>query len=352
MIKIFVNARFLTQSISGVQRYAIECSRQIKKIYPNAFFLAPDNILHDDIANELNVNIIGRNKGHLWEQIDLPKYMAKNNSPALLNLANTGPLIYKNNYITIHDLAFYHHPEWNTKLFFKWYNFLVPKLAKRAKHIFTVSDTIRGEIIKYFHVPEAKISVTYNGLSQNILLEDKFSCSNKEKIILCVGSFNTRKNHHMLIKAFLESNIKSEYKLIIIGDKNKVFSESNIDEQTANDNKIEIIQKLSEDALANIYCRADIIASLSLYEGFGIPLLEGLYFGCKALCSDTPVYRELYDKYAYFCNPYNINDIKDALEKITRNSDKAVDVALLCDKYNYIQSANTIINNIVSDTSK
>ena len=128
-MKIFVNARFLTQPLSGVQRYGIECSRQIKKLHPEATFVAPGNILHTDIAKELNVKIVGKNTGHLWEQVDLPFYLARHKSPPLLSLANTAPLLYSNNFVTIHDLAFYHHPEWNSKAFSAWYNILIPRLA-------------------------------------------------------------------------------------------------------------------------------------------------------------------------------------------------------------------------------
>src|SRR4051812_40519713 len=104
-MKIVVNARFLTQPLSGVQRYGIECSRQIKKLYHEITFVCPQNVIHQDIAEELGVKIIGRREGHLWEQIDLPLYLAGMKYPPLLNLANTAPIRYRNNYVTIHDLA-------------------------------------------------------------------------------------------------------------------------------------------------------------------------------------------------------------------------------------------------------
>ena len=80
-MKIFVNARFLTQPVSGVQRYGIECSRQIKKLLPDTVFLTPKNILHHDIANELGARVIGLNTGHLWEQADLPLFLLRNGLP-------------------------------------------------------------------------------------------------------------------------------------------------------------------------------------------------------------------------------------------------------------------------------
>ena len=222
-MKIFVNARFLTQALSGVQRYGIECSRQIKKLYHEAIFVCPENILHHDIAEELEAQIVGKRTGHVWEQSELPLFLAKKGKPPLLNLANTAPFFYNNNYITIHDLAFYHHPEWNSKLFSAWYNILIPRLAYKCRHIFTVSKTMKDEITRCYHIPGPKISVTYNGIGQTMLSDKMADTGKKEKIILSVGSFNTRKNHQNLIAAFLQSDIKSTFQLVIIGDKNKVF---------------------------------------------------------------------------------------------------------------------------------
>ena len=349
-MKIFVNARFLTQPLSGVQRYGIECSIQIKKLHPDVTFLAPKNILHTDIAKELEVKVIGGNTGHLWEQVDLPFYLAGRKHPPLLNLANTAPLLYSNNYLTIHDLAFYHHPEWNSKAFSTWYNILIPRLAYQCRHIFTVSQTIKKEIIECYNINPSKISLTYNGISRNMLAAGGLQNLKKEKIILSVGSFNRRKNHQNLVSAFLDNDLKNEYQLILVGDKNKAFSESGLDTKNLAGNYINILEGLSEDELADIYRRAGIVASLSLYEGFGIPLLEGLYNGCRIICSDIPVYRELYDKYACFCDPLDIQTIGKALKMMT-TSDMGGNVSDTCplfEKYNYARSARTIIDKIIS----
>jgi glycosyltransferase involved in cell wall biosynthesis len=79
-------------------------------------------------------------------------------------------------------------------------------------------------------VPTNKISVTYNGISAD-MLADPLVDIKKEKIILSVGTFNIRKNHHNLIRAFLESNLRKTYQLVLAGDKNKIFKEISIDEQ-------------------------------------------------------------------------------------------------------------------------
>ena len=305
------------------------------------------NLLHKDIAKELNVKLIGINKGQLWEQADLPVYLAREKSPPLLNLANTAPLLYSNNYITIHDLAFYHHPEWNTKAFSSWYNILIPRLAYNCRHIFTVSQTVRNEIIKCYGVAGSKISVAYNGISQRMLSNASMQ-TKKEKIILSVGTFNIRKNHQKLISAYMESPLKDEYQLVIVGDKNRVFRDSGIDENALVKSNIKIFPALQEDELIAMYQKAEIVVSLSLYEGFGIPLLEGLYNGCKVICSDIPVYKELYNGYAFFCNPTDIGSIKSTLALAAKETNTHADIDLLSNKYSYAQSAQTMLSQIMS----
>lgn len=345
-MKIFVNARFLTQPLSGVQRYGIECCLQIKKINPDAVFVAPRNIIHKEIAQRLAAKIIGRNGGHLWEQADLPFFLSGQKGAKLLNLANMAPLFYSNNYITVHDLAFYHHPEWNSKRFSAWYNIMAPRIIHNARHIFTVSETIKAEIAGAYRIPVQKISVTYNGISENMIGGNSASPSPKEKIILSVGTFNIRKNHQNLIKAFIQSDLKNDYRLTIVGDKNKVFADADLDEDVIKNNNVIILNDCSEEQLFALYRKAEIVASVSLYEGFGIPLLEGLYNGCKIVCSDIPVYRELYEKYGTFCNPLSIAEIKEALLSAAKSPVVCSPADPIFHIYNYKRSAELILENM------
>lgn len=75
---IVVNARFLTQDITGVQRFAIEISKQLKRLYgENIQFVCPKNIVNTSLEKELEAKAIGNLTGHLWEQVDLPLYLKK-----------------------------------------------------------------------------------------------------------------------------------------------------------------------------------------------------------------------------------------------------------------------------------
>lgn len=80
--KIYVNCRFLTQKITGVQRFAIEICKKLKELYGDRYvFVAPDDIKDESMAKALDVVHVGYNRGHLWEQIDLPIYLTAINTP-------------------------------------------------------------------------------------------------------------------------------------------------------------------------------------------------------------------------------------------------------------------------------
>jgi glycosyltransferase involved in cell wall biosynthesis len=344
MPKLIVNARFLTQPVTGVQRYAIECGRQLKELHPDTVFVSPNNILHKDVAKELEATVVGSRTGHFWEQTDLVWYLSRQNNPPLLSPGNTGPVFYRNHYVVLHDLAFRHHPEWNSKAFSMWYNFMAPRLARNSRHIFTVSETIKKELCDAYAVTQGKISVTYNGISRRMMQMANEPMPAKDPIILSVGSFNRRKNHHVLVKAFLDSNIRRTHKLVIVGDKSKVFSESGLSETDLVNGNIEVLQNLAEAELISLYRRTQAVVSLSAYEGFGIPVLEGLYNGCIVICSDIPVYRELYDGHVSFCDSANLNSVISALDHIPEV--RVVDHSALFARYSYTQAARTLLRQI------
>jgi len=299
---LIVNSRFLTQNITGVQRFAIEISKQLRKLLGDKVqFVAPQNILHVELAKELDVKIIGKNTGHLWEQIDLPKYLKSIGSPLLLNLANTAPLFYKNKIVTVYDLAFYHHPEWFSRTFSFSYNFLIPKILKNSKHVFTDSNYVRNDIITSYKIKKNKITTIYGSKSDIFRknIEEK-----KEEFVLAVGSIDPRKNLATLIDIFKElKNIQ----LVIVGQENKVFSSLDVTELPKN---IVFTGYVNDNELVSLYNRAEFFVYPSFFEGFGIPPLEAQSCGCPVLSSNTTSLPEVGGDSFLYCNPYDKIDIK------------------------------------------
>lgn len=307
-----INARFLTQNVTGVQRFAIEISKELKRLLgDHVRFIAPKNILHIDLAKELDVKIVGSLTGHLWEQIDLPKYLNQNNNPLLLNLANTAPLFYKNKIVTVYDLAFYHHPEWFSKPFAIVYNFLIPKILKDARHIFTDSEFIRQEMVEVYKLPYSKIDVVY-GAHSNIFHN---KLSQREYFALAVGSIDPRKNLKSIIDIFTNH---SEYSLMIVGQQNKVFSSLNINNLP---NNIKFLGYVGDDELVDLYNNASLFIYPSLYEGFGIPPLEAQACGCPVVCSNAASLPEVGGDSTVYCDPYSAEDIASKIKMVLDDED-------------------------------
>jgi glycosyltransferase involved in cell wall biosynthesis len=316
-LKIIINSRFLTQKITGTQRYAIEISKQLSKLLENAVFIAPENIIHKELASKLQVKTVGKLTGHLWEQIELPVYLKKQGNPLLLNLVNTAPLFYKNQIVTIHDLAFLRYPQWFSKKFYYFYKFLIPKVVKSSRRIITVSEFSKKEIISILNVPEKKVEVVYNAVSEKFKYDPSIT---KENYILAVSSLDPRKNFKNLILAFKKLNLK-DYGLIIVGSENKVFSNTEIKDLIKEIPNVEFTGYVSDDKLVKLYQQAKLFVYPSLYEGFGLPPLEAMACGTPVVVSNTASLPEVCGDAAYYVNPYDVNDIAKGIEIVLKDDE-------------------------------
>jgi glycosyltransferase involved in cell wall biosynthesis len=313
---ICINSRFLTQKITGSQRFAIEISRQLRKLLPEARFVSPKNIIHYDIAKELEVESFGKLTGHLWEQIELPLYLRKKGSPLLLNLVNTAPIFYKNKMVVIHDISWKHFPEYLSKSFYLWYNFMIPRVAKTSKIIFTVSNFSREDISKGLQIDLSKIETVYNAISENFVFLNK----KREKMILSVASLNYIKNIESLIKAFIflkSVNKFLDYKLVLCGGYNKkVFAKTNLFELSKNRDDIVFTGYLSDEKLVEYYNKASLFVFPSFFESFGIPPIEAMASGCPCVVSNVASLPEVCGDAAYYVNPYDVEDIARGIETV------------------------------------
>ncbi|MBP7796688.1 MAG: glycosyltransferase family 4 protein [Elusimicrobiales bacterium] len=314
--KIFINSRFLTQKITGSQRFAIEISKQLKKLEPDRFvFLAPKNIIHSDLAKELNTKVIGFNTGHIWEQVDLPLYLKRNSTPLLLNLVNTSPLYYKNKVVTIMDMSWKHFPYAVSKKFYLWYKFLTPKIAKKSKLILSISKFSKKDLMKELNINPAKIEIIHCSIS------DSFKTLNyeKEKIILSVGSLQPYKNLLSLVRAFIklkDENKLNGYKLVLIGGQNKKALGTVDFSDYFDRNDIEFTGYIPDEKLVEYYNKASLFVFPSFFEGFGIPPLEAMACGCPCVVSNAASLPEVCGDAAYYVNPYDIDDIVNGIEKV------------------------------------
>lgn len=311
---VYINARFLTQQITGVQRFAIEICKELRKNNNIRIqLLCPKNIVHNKIAQDLEARVIGNFTGHKWEQITLAKFMLGKRKDLLISLCNTGPLIIKNQIVTIHDLCFKLHPEWFSKGFSLWYNFIIPIIAKKSKHIITVSKSSKDEIIKFLNISSEKVSVVYNGIS-NVFRNENLNLEGDSKLnyILTVSSHHPRKNFGRLINAFHLINDK-DINLFVIGNSNKHFV-NDLTKYKFSD-RIKFLDNISDNELASFYKNARLFVFPSLYEGFGIPIIEAVINGACLCVSNIPVFKEICLDNALYFDPMDEVQMAKMIEK-------------------------------------
>jgi len=319
--EVVINARFLTQTITGVQRFAIEICRLLQDLIPEIRFVAPDNIIHPDLAAELNVETYGKLSSHFWEQLELPLYLRRLGNPLLVNLCNTAPVYYNNKVVCIHDLSSFINPQWFSKSFATVYKIILPQIARSSKKIITVSNFSKDSLHSILNIPKTDIEVIYNGVSENFISNNTLTSVNKYgHYILSVSSIEPRKNLKNLIQAFKLADITG-IKLVIVGAGSKVFNDPDLKMLVQDREDIIFTGYLSDTNLAEVYQKARLFVYPSLFEGFGIPPLEAMYCGCPTIVSNTSSLPEVCGDASYYVNPLEPNEIAQAIKLLAENEE-------------------------------
>lgn len=320
MKKIYINGRFLTQKITGVQRYAEEIikaidSQVIDKVNYKWILLVPKNIIRNLKLENIEIKKIGYLKGHLWEQIELPFY---SKDGILLNFCGCAPIIKKNQMTTIHDAAVCVMPESFSFLFRTWYKLMFYILGKRARKIFTVSEFSKKEINRFFNIPFDKIEITYNGIDHILQIEPDESIFNKLKIeknnyVLAVSSLNPSKNFKLILK--VAKKLQNVNFVIAGGTNSNIFKEQGL-EITSN---VNFIGYVNDEELIALYKYANCFVYPSIYEGFGIPPIEAMSCRCPVIVSNIDVLREVCGKGALYCDIKDVDNLTNKIQQIYNN---------------------------------
>lgn len=338
-MKIIINGRFLTQNITGVQRFAHEIVKELDKAVKKdeVVILVPKNILFKDLKYEnIEIRKVGVLKGHLWEQLELPYYVWKNQG-RLLNLCNTAPVI-NTGIVTIHDVSTKVNFEFYSRKFSVFYNILNKVITKTSIKILTVSEFSKKEIIKYYNINSSKIDIVYNAwqhmnrISENVKILEKLSLKNKE-FYLGVSSINPNKNFKYIIEL---AKLYPEKTFVIAGKLNqKIFGNMNLEKV----NNIVWAGYVTDEELKALYKNTLGFIYPSFYEGFGIPPLEALACGCKKVyVSNTSCLPEIFEDSVIYLNPYKVEEILNEKGII-----KEENIRKILNKYFWGKSAKKIL---------
>jgi glycosyltransferase involved in cell wall biosynthesis len=184
-----------------------------------------------------------------------------------------------------------------------------------AARILTISECTKNAIIDRYHVPADAITVTYPGLTMNTVLPTK----TPKNYILSVGTLQPRKNYVKLIEAFslfLKANKQkfSDLKLLIIGKKGWLYDEIlAAPKKFGVEDKVKFLDFVKDEELAAYYANALCFVLPSLYEGFGLPVLEAMAYKCPVVVSNVSSLPEIAGKAAVYVDPNSAQSIADGL---------------------------------------
>lgn len=315
----YINGKFLSQNITGVQRYALEIITELDKIVPKGKFclVCPKNARDIKLKN---INIIKKGwvKGILWEQLVFP-IMVRKNRGVSVNLCNVVPL-FAPDVVCIFDTKINSNPEFFSKLFVFWYRLQFSISTKFAKAIFTDSYSAKNDILKYYkNTVEKKIIVTYPGWQHFERI--KYDNTVVERLGL-------KKGHYYFAMSSLEPNKNIKWILnvakknksdtfVIAGLSNsKVFSNQSYD---CHLNNVKFVGRISDQEAKSLMLNSKAFLFPSICEGFGIPTIEAISAGAKTLIvSDIPVMHEVLGDQAHYINPYSYEYVFDYSVSVTK----------------------------------
>ncbi|NLT69822.1 MAG: glycosyltransferase family 4 protein [Verrucomicrobiaceae bacterium] len=315
MTSVSVNARFRLRPVTGVERFALEvCSRLVSD---------PDLEVGDVSPSQNPTGL----RGHAWEQFVLPRRVPRD--AVLFSPCNTGPLALRRQLVVMHDAAVWDYPDGFSASFGHLYRRLLPRLARRAALVATVSEFSRARLAPRLGLPEEDILVLGNAVGEAFSPGNEESGENPEDApsLLCVGSMDPRKNIPRLVRAWLDlktaRRIPDNAVLKIIGGTNpKNFAAL----PRVEDASVEWLGRVDDEALIRRYREAAAFIYPSYYEGFGLPPLEAMACGCPVLLSRAASLPEVggpafapedprSEGAALYFDPFNEADIGDAIAR-------------------------------------
>jgi glycosyltransferase involved in cell wall biosynthesis len=338
-VNIAVNTRFLLQDkIEGIGKVTFEILKRLVHLMPDTSFDFLFDRKHDAefiFHSNVNPKVIYPPTRHplltyAWLQFGVRRFLSQGKHDLYFSFDGFMPLGTQTpRIITIHDLAYAHFPEQNRFADRWYYQHFMPKFASEAEHIITVSQFSKSDICTNFKLPGEKVTSIYNGVSEEFhpiqnaqkqVFRKKFAAGSPYYLYL--GSIHPRKNVAGLIRAFdsFKKKSSSNKKLLITGRKGWLTSEvEKAYESVSSKEEIIFTGYVPKEELPGLLGTADALCYLSLFEGFGLPIVEAMASGVPVICSNRNSMVEVANGAAACVDPQSTDSIAEAMQQIDQD---------------------------------
>lgn len=282
----------------------------------------------------------------VWRSTDIVQDIERNNVDIFHGISNEIPIGLTGkvkSIVTIHDIIFHKFPDYFPLLDRQVYKFKVKKACENANAIVAVSENTRNDLVEHFKVPEEKIFIVNPTWGREFeyeytnwfaeLLRQKYKIP--LEFILFVGSTSQRKNLKVIIDA-LEVPENSELNLVVVTEGGDMLTEmENYLENKEVRHRVYFLRSVPWYELPGIYHMAQCVVYPSFYEGFGLPIIEGLRMNIPVVASDTSSMPEAGGPGALYVPPTDVEGWADAINKAVM--DKSVREQLITEGRKYIE---------------
>jgi glycosyltransferase involved in cell wall biosynthesis len=290
------------REVGGVERVAREMSEHLPRLRPGRYRVIrpPEALAHG--------------AGHAWEQAVLP--FAARGAELIYAPANLAPLASgRRNVVVIHDLAALRHPEWYSRTYVAWQRALLPRLARAARRVITVSEFSRAEIAE---VLGAEATVVPNGVDLERFHPGVEPARRERPYVLVVGTRIARKNTGALAEA--ARRLAGEGIELVSAGSGRAYMR----EEGAGGGVVKALGYVPDAELPGLYAGARALAIPSLYEGFGLPCIEAMACGTPVVAADRAALPETCGGAALLADPDDAGAFADALvEAATHDATRA-----------------------------
>jgi glycosyltransferase involved in cell wall biosynthesis len=324
-VTVYVNARFLTQPLSGVQRYARELVTALDAL------LADDADLRAALGpvvalypagwpgptppwQAIRSTPVAGGRGHFWEQTAL---LRASRDGILLSLGNSGPLLHHRQVVAFHDAHLFELPEAFSPAYRLWHRALRPRLARRARVLVTVSHHAAGQLAQHLSVPRSRFRILPNSAEHILRIAPEPAGLSRAGLrpgeyLLAVGNQSPNKNIARLVAA--HATDPGLPPLAVAGG----YAPGVTGATVSGSDRVIPLGRVSDGELRALYEGARGFAFPSLHEGFGIPPLEAMALGTPVLASARAALPEVLGDAPIWCDPLDTGDLARGLALLAR----------------------------------